>query len=84
MIDPRDPTPLYQQVANDIERQIRAGELEPDRAIPSELRIQQEYGVARGTARRVVEELRERGLVYTIPQRGSFVKPADEWPQPRM
>lgn len=73
MTDPLDPTPLYEQVANAIAARIEAGELSPRDPIPSELTIQQEFGVARGTARRAVEVLRERGLVVTIPQRGSYV-----------
>lgn len=73
MVDPLDPTPIYVQVANEIAGRIERGELLPDNPIPSELAIQQEFGVARGTARRAVQELRERGLVITIPQRGTFV-----------
>lgn len=73
-VDPMDPRPLYQQVADAIEARIRAKELRPGDPIPSELTLQQTYGVARGTARRAVEELRERGFVVTIPQRGSYVK----------
>ena len=32
-----------------------------------------EYGVAIGTARRAVEELRERDLVVTLPGKGTYV-----------
>jgi GntR family transcriptional regulator len=74
MVDPMDPTPLYEQVANEIERRIEAGVLAPGQQIPSELSMQQEFGVARGTARKAVEVLRERGLVVTIPQRGTYVR----------
>lgn len=81
MIDPLGPEPVYRQIADEIERQIRAGQLEPNRPIPSEKTIQQEYGVARGTARRAVEELRNRGLVRTVPQRGTFVCPKADWPK---
>ncbi|MGI5182226.1 GntR family transcriptional regulator [Dactylosporangium sp. CA-152071] len=73
MTDPMDPTPLYIQVADLIAARIEAGELRPRDPIPSELSIQQAYGVARGTARRAVETLRDRGLVVTIPQRGTYV-----------
>jgi DNA-binding GntR family transcriptional regulator len=68
-----DPTPLFEQVANVIAARIEGGELRPRDPIPSELAIQQEFGVARGTARRAVQELRDRGLVVTIPQRGTYV-----------
>lgn len=74
VIDPLSPTPLYEQVADVIAAKIEAGELAPGALIPSESRMQQEYGVARGTARRAVALLVERGLVVTIPQRGTYVK----------
>ncbi|MFG1673766.1 GntR family transcriptional regulator [Micromonospora sp. NPDC049282] len=73
MIDPDGPVPVYRQVADVLAARIAAGELVPHRPIPSEAAIVQEFGVARGTARRAVAELRERGLVYTVPQRGTYV-----------
>lgn len=73
MTDPMNPQPLYEQVADLIAARIEAGELRPRDPIPSELTLQQTYGIARGTARKAVEALRERGLVVTIPQRGSYV-----------
>ena len=77
MVDPDGPTPVYVQIADIIQRRIEAGELRPNRPIPSELQLQQEFGVARGTARRAVELLRQRGLVFTVPQRGTFVAAPD-------
>ncbi|WP_238016016.1 GntR family transcriptional regulator [Dactylosporangium sp. AC04546] len=73
MVDPDGPTPVYVQIADIIQQRIEAGELQPNRPIPSELALQQEFGVARGTARRAVELLRDRGLVFTVPQRGTYV-----------
>ncbi|MEV4763777.1 GntR family transcriptional regulator [Micromonospora chokoriensis] len=73
MIDPLSPTPMYIQLADVIAKRIEAGELQPRRPIPSESTLQQEYGVARGTVRAAVRLLRERGLVMTVPQRGTYV-----------
>ncbi len=75
MIDKLGPTPLYLQVADDVQRQIEAGTLGPNRPIPSESYMSQTYDVSRGTARKAVEELRRRGLVFTVPQRGTYVAP---------
>ncbi|MGN6175829.1 MAG: GntR family transcriptional regulator [Streptosporangiaceae bacterium] len=33
------------------------------------------FGVARDTARRAVQVLRDEGLVVTVPQRGTYVTP---------
>ena len=54
---------------------IESGELRPDRPVPSESQLQQELGVARGTARKGIALLREQGLVVTVRGRGSFVSP---------
>jgi GntR family transcriptional regulator len=78
MIDPEGMTPVYVQVANVIAARIARGDLVPNRPIPSETAMVQEIGIARGTARRAVELLRERGLVATIAGRGTFVLPAAE------
>lgn len=74
-LDPRSATPLYVQLANVIAQQIAAGALTPDRPIPSENRLAEEHGVARLTARRATQELRERGLVVTVRGKGSYVSP---------
>ncbi len=65
--------PLYVQLADIIAGKIEAGELAPDRPIPSENHLAAEYGVARLTARRTAQELRERGLIVTVRGKGSFV-----------
>jgi DNA-binding GntR family transcriptional regulator len=72
-LDHESGTPLYRQLADVIAAQIEAGELQPDRPIPSETRMAEEYGVARLTVRRAVRELQERGLVFTVRGKGSFV-----------
>ncbi len=73
MIDHEGPTPLYVQVADVIQARIEAGELIPGRPIPSEHQLVQEFGIARGTARKTIQLLRERGLVVTVVGRGTFV-----------
>lgn len=74
-IDPQSATPVYVQVADILRARIQDGRLLPDRPVPSELQLQQEFGVARGTARKSIALLREEGLVITVPGRGSFVTP---------
>lgn len=72
-IDPIAPIPPYRQIAEIIRRRIGAGEYQPDTRIPTESEIVEEFEVARTTARRAVQVLREEGLVYTVPNRGSYV-----------
>lgn len=72
MVDPDSPVPLYVQVADWVEGLIRDGTIPPNRPIPSEATIQQQFGVARGTTRKAVELLRERGLVFTVHGKGTY------------
>lgn len=71
---------LSQQIADRIEEKIRSGALPPDRAVPSESRIAQIWNVSRDTARRATRILVERGLVYTVVGKGSYVRAPEEWP----
>lgn len=72
-LDRDGPVPVYQQIADIIEGQIKGGTLQPGRRIPSEKDLVDTYGVARETARRAVQELRDRGLVHTVAHRGTYV-----------
>jgi GntR family transcriptional regulator len=67
------PVPVYQQLASILRELITSGELARDQALPSESYLVQEYGVSRASARHAVAVLRDEGLVYTVPQRGTFV-----------
>jgi GntR family transcriptional regulator len=73
-VDQRDPTPLYDQLAAILRRQIEAGELAPGQLLPSEGQLQQEHEVGRSTVRRALGILRDEGLVVTITARGTFVR----------
>lgn len=71
----------FEQIAEWIAGRIHSGELQPRRRIPSEttlFELLEPQRVARTTIRRAVRRLREQGLVYTVPGRGSFVTPPEE------
>jgi GntR family transcriptional regulator len=50
----------------------------PGARLPGERDLAAEYQVALGTMRRAIEELRSRGLVVTLPAKGTFVVPGDK------
>ncbi|MBQ1165740.1 winged helix-turn-helix transcriptional regulator, partial [Streptomyces sp. A73] len=66
-VDPSLPVYVYVQVADDIARRVDAGPLQPGARLPAVRDLAEEYGIAYGTARRVVQELRDRGLAITLP-----------------
>jgi GntR family transcriptional regulator len=73
-IDPKAPTPVYIQLADVLQARIEQGIYPPGSKLPSESSLVQESGLARQTVRHAVAQLRERGLVQTAPQRGTWVK----------
>jgi GntR family transcriptional regulator len=72
-IDPLAPVPPYRQIAAILKRRILSGQYLPNTRIPTESELVETFEVARTTARRAVEALRDEGLVYTVPQRGTYV-----------
>lgn len=63
----------YVKLADRIEAEIRSGKLPPGARLPAEQAMREIYGVGIGTARRAVRELRERGVVYTLGTKGTYV-----------
>ncbi|WP_239647181.1 winged helix-turn-helix domain-containing protein [Nocardiopsis salina] len=69
---------LYQELADFIAGRIERGDLRPGARLPAERDFAEEYGVSLGTARRATRELRDRGLVVTLPIKGTFVAEGSE------
>ena len=73
VVDASRPVYVYVQVADHIAGLIAAGTLPPGARLEGERELAAELGVAIGSVRRAVEELRARGLVVTLPAKGSYV-----------
>ena len=79
MVDASRPVYVWQQVADWIARRIDSGELQPGARLEGERELAEQAGVAIGTVRRAVKELRERGLVVTLAAKGTYIaKPPKE------
>ena len=72
-VDHEAPEPVYQQIAAILRARIESGEYLPGRALPSESRLMQEYGVARETARKAIRVLVSEGRVFVVQGRGAYV-----------
>lgn len=64
---------LYQQVAEDIERQILNGSYPLESRLPSEQELAGRYGVSRNVIREALKSLKELGLVSIRNGSGTFV-----------
>jgi GntR family transcriptional regulator len=67
--------PLYGQLAGIVRRMIEKGDLQHLSPVPSESTLVQTYGVSRDTVRRAMALLRDEGVVFTVPHRGTYVGP---------
>jgi DNA-binding GntR family transcriptional regulator len=72
--DPDSSDPKWRQILGIIREGIADGTYAPGSILPSIERIRQEYGVARNTARMVLDALVDEGLAYTEPGKGTYVK----------
>lgn len=69
----RIPELAYLRVADDIAARIGSGELTPATRLRPERELAEHYGLAYGTIRRAMKELRARGMVVSVQGRGTFV-----------
>ncbi|MFB7088721.1 GntR family transcriptional regulator [Streptomyces sp. NPDC056296] len=71
--DPTSHVYVYLQVVHHISEQIRTGRLPVGARLAGERDLAEEYGVAVNTVRRAIRDLRDQGLLITVPVKGTFV-----------
>jgi DNA-binding GntR family transcriptional regulator len=64
---------VWRALADHLVARIAAGEFPPGAMLPGEREMSEEYGVGVGTFRRAIRELRDRGVVVTLPAKGTYV-----------
>ncbi|MCO7274460.1 MULTISPECIES: GntR family transcriptional regulator [Cellulosimicrobium] len=74
-LDRDGSTPLYIQLANILREKIEGGEWAVNHKIPSENELNQTYGISRMTARQVLAQLANEGLIFRVQGKGTFVAP---------
>jgi DNA-binding transcriptional MocR family regulator len=77
-------TPLYQRIADEIERAVGSGALGAGTRLPSVRQLSHQHGVSMTTALQAYRCLENRGLVQARPKSGYFVVPrAPALPEPQ-
>lgn len=79
-LDPDDPRPPYQQVANALRAAILTRTFQPGDKLPSGPDLARRYGVARMTIQQAIRLLREEGLVVSRQGSGVYVRERTERP----
>ena len=69
----RDTRPLYGQIMNILEQEIRAGRLSPGDQLPTQEALATHFGVSLAPVKQALKELEERGIIATRQGRGTYV-----------
>lgn len=83
-LDNQGASPLYQQLARQLERAIEAGAWQAGEALPSERNLAEALEVSRITARKALDRLEEQGLIRRIHGSGTFITPRFQQPLTRL
>lgn len=70
---------LSEMVARTIGRRIVSGHYRPGETLPTEPRIQTEFGVSRTAVREAIRLLSAKGLTVSRPKIGTRVRPTSDW-----
>lgn len=73
MLDQTDATPLYAQLMEELENNIKNGVYKPGERLMTENEMAKEYGVSLITVRKALGFLMEKGLVVRKRGKGTFV-----------
>ena len=73
MVDKTSSTPLYTQIEAWLWEQIRAGNYAPGSQVPSETELSTTCNVSRMTARKALDNLVARGVLYRRKGKGTYV-----------
>ena len=73
-LDPDDPRPPYQQVANAVRAAILTRKFAPGEKLPSGNELAKRYGVARMTVQQAIRLLRDEGLIVSRQGSGVYVR----------
>ncbi len=72
-INPQLNIPIYRQLVDSIENAIKTGKLAPQERLPTVQELSEHLGIARGTIKRVYDELERLELIEKLRGRGTFV-----------
>lgn len=70
--------PVYEQLAARITELICSGAMVPEERLPPVREIAKAHGLNPNTVQKTYQLLEVRGLIYTVPAKGSYVSPGGD------
>ncbi len=72
-IDNASGVPKFQQIVDAVVHAVSGGQMLPGDMLPSVNQIFQDTGLARGTIVKALDELKRRGVIESVPNKGYFI-----------
>ena len=73
LVNPGSKQPLYEQLVEQLRRQIVLGGMKAGAAMPSVRQLATELGINPNTIQKAYRRMEEEGMILSIPGKGSFV-----------
>ena len=73
LVNPKSKQPLYEQLVEQLRRQLILGVMEAGTAMPSVRQLATELGINPNTIQKAYRRMEEEGMIVSVPGRGSFV-----------
>jgi GntR family transcriptional regulator len=74
----RGGSPINEQLCERLTELISAGVLKSDEKLPAVREVAKQLGVNPNTVQKAYQLLEQRGLIYSIPAKGSYVSPSED------
>lgn len=69
--------PIYEQVVDQIKKEIISGELKENEALPSVRTLSSELRISALTVKKAYDKLEQDGFVVTVHGKGTYISPTD-------
>lgn len=73
LISNSSPDPIYEQIKNEIKRQIVTGELKDGEILPSIRKLAMDLQISVITTKRAYDDLEKEGLLASVAGKGTYV-----------
>ena len=73
LISNTSPDPIYEQIKNELKRQIVTGELSDGEALPSIRKLAMDLQISVITTKRAYDDLEKEGLITSVAGKGTFI-----------
>jgi DNA-binding GntR family transcriptional regulator len=67
------------EIEKTIRERIASGVYRPRRRIPSQAELADEFQVSGRTIAKIIARLRDDGMLWTLPHKGSYSRPKEHW-----